>query len=69
MFKQQNINDILKQIAHLDEQAQHQVVQKATELVNRKKKKNIPITSLNGLGANIWKKKDIDAYIKQMRNW
>jgi hypothetical protein len=57
MFKQSDINDILKQVAHLDESAQQEVAQKINALVKRQRKKTIPITRLNGLGSQLWKRK------------
>jgi hypothetical protein len=69
MFKQADINDILKQVAHLDESAQQEVAQKINALVNKQKGKAIPITTLNGLGAKIWKRKNVVAYIEELRNW
>ncbi len=69
MFKQADINDILKQVAHLDENAQQEVAQKINALVKRQKTKTIPITNPNELGAKIWKRKNVAAYIEELRNW
>jgi hypothetical protein len=68
-----NINDILSQVRQLDKQDQLTLLQRMAYLLKRSEtKKNTPtrLTSLTGLGSDIWKSADeIDKYIDEERQW
>lgn len=68
-----NINDILSQVKQLDKEDQLTLLQRMAYLLKRgetKKTTSIHLTSLSGLGSEIWKNVDsIDKYIDEERQW
>ena len=68
-----NINDILSQVKQLDKEDQLTLLQRMAYLLKRREvKKTTPtqLTSLSGLGSEIWKSADsIDKYIDEERQW
>jgi hypothetical protein len=68
-----NINDILSQVKQLDKEDQLTLLQRMAYLLKRretKKTTSIRLTSLAGLGSDIWKSADeIDNYIDEERQW
>jgi hypothetical protein len=68
-----NINDILSQVKLLDKEEQLTLLQRMASLLKRGEMKKITsshLTSLSGLGSEIWKNQDsIDKYIDEERQW
>jgi hypothetical protein len=66
-----NINDILLQVERLDKQAQQSLFEKLKLIIRKseQKKSKIKLSSISGLGASMWSKTDVDAYIDQERQW
>ncbi len=68
-----NINNILSQVKQLDKADQLTHLQRMAYLLKRKETKkatSIRLTSLSGLGSEIWKSaSDIDNYIDEERQW
>ncbi|MFS2189316.1 hypothetical protein ACCC92_21740 [Mucilaginibacter sp. Mucisp84] len=66
-----NINEILLQVERLDKQAQQSLFEKLALMIRKpeQKKGKIRLSSISGLGASLWSKTDIDAYIDQERQW
>ena len=68
-----NINDILSQVKQLDKEDQLTLLQRMAYLLKRREaKKTTPtqLTSLSGLGSEIWKSANsIDKYIDEERQW
>lgn len=68
-----NINNILSQVKQLDKADQLTLLQRVAYLLKRKETKkatSIRLTSLSGLGSEIWKSaSDIDNYIDEERQW
>lgn len=68
-----NINDILSQVKQLDKEDQLTLLQRMAYLLKSGEAKNstsMRLTSLSGLGREIWESKDnIDAYIDEERQW
>ena len=68
-----NINDILAQVKQLDKEDQLTLLQRMAYLLKRgEAKKTISnrLTSLSGLGSEIWSSVDsIDKYIDEERQW
>jgi hypothetical protein len=68
-----NINDILTQVKQLEKADQLTLLQRMAYLLKRgeaKKTTSIRLTSLSGLGSEIWKSVDsIDKYIDEERQW
>jgi hypothetical protein len=67
-----NINDILSQVKQLDKEDQLTLLQRMAYLLKRKETgtKSAPLTSLSGMGSEIWKSVDsIDRYIDEERQW
>jgi hypothetical protein len=68
-----NINDILSQVKQLDKEDQLTLLQRLASLLKRteaSKVSSIRLTSLSGLGSEIWKStNDIDSYIDEERQW
>lgn len=69
-----NINDILSQVKQLDKEDQLTLLQRIASLLKRtqttKPTSSAQLTSLAGLGSEIWKSADdIDRYIDGERQW
>lgn len=68
-----NINDILSQVKQLDKEDQLTLLQRMAYLLKRreiKKTTSARLTSLTGLGSDIWKSADeINKYIDEERQW
>jgi hypothetical protein len=68
-----NINDILSQVKQLDKEDQLTLLQRLASLLKRAeaaKTTSVRLTSLSGLGSEIWKSKDdVDIYIDGERQW
>jgi hypothetical protein len=68
-----NINDILSQVKQLDKEDQLTLLQRMAYLLKRretKKATSTRLTSLSGVGSEIWKSTDeIDKYIDEERQW
>lgn len=68
-----NINEILSKIKQLDKEDQLTLLQRMLYLLKRgesKKAASLRLTSLSGLGSEIWKSTDsIDKYIDEERQW
>jgi hypothetical protein len=68
-----NINDILSQVKQLDKEDQLTLLQRMAYLLKSreiKKASSIRLSSLNGLGSNIWNSADdINKYIDEERQW
>ena len=68
-----NINDILSQVKQLDKEAQLTLLQRLASLLKKnesKKASSMRLTSLAGLGSDIWKSTtEIDNYIDGERQW
>lgn len=68
-----NINDILSQVKQLDKEDQLTLLQRMAYLLKRRETKKTtsnPLTSISGLGSEIWKSADeIDKYIDEERQW
>ncbi len=69
-----NINDILSQVKQLDKEDQLTLLQRIASLLKRtqtaKPTSSVRLTSLSGLGSEIWKSADdIDTYMDGERQW
>ena len=68
-----NINEILSQVKQLDKEDQLTLLQRMAYLLKSSEAKENTyqsITSLSGLGSELWGSKDrIDAYIDEERQW
>lgn len=69
----ENIDNILLEVKKLDKKEQINLLKRLLKLV---KKTEVPdkgalvhLTSLSGLGSDIWRNTDIDSYIKNERQW
>lgn len=71
MAKALNIHSILVQIEKLDDNQKLSIIERLIEMLKekKKKKKTVKITDLKGLGADVWKKINIDNYIENERQW
>jgi hypothetical protein len=64
-----NINQIIDQIEKLDYNSKMNILSKLVNLLKREGKVVQPssITSLKGLGKNVWQKIDTDYYVSEER--
>ena len=67
------VNDILYQVKQLDKEDQLTLLQRMAHLLKggeTEKPASIRLTSLSGLGSEIWKSVDsINKYIDEQRQW
>lgn len=67
-----NINDILSRVKKMDKTQQNSLLQKLKLLLeNTESNKDVShrLTSLTGLGSDLWKNLDIDKYVEEERQW
>ncbi len=67
-----NINDIITQVRKLDKEDQITLLQRLVLLLKRTemtKEAAVRLSSLSGLGSEMWKNTDIDNYIDEERQW
>jgi hypothetical protein len=65
------VNDILSQVTQLDKQEQLNLLERLALLVRKKESKTntAKLSSISGIGSEIWANKDIDKYIESEREW
>ncbi|MGN6248084.1 MAG: hypothetical protein ACTHNG_06990 [Ginsengibacter sp.] len=68
-----NLNEILSQVEQLDKEDQLTLLKRMAHLLKKResgKKSSVRLTSLSGVGSEIWKSTDeIDKYIDEERQW
>ncbi len=67
-----NINDILSQVKRLDKEERLNLLQRLVLLLRKTeiaKTSSLRLTSLSGLGSEIWRNANIDKYIDEERQW
>jgi hypothetical protein len=68
-----NIDNIILEAEKLDKKDQINLLKKLLELVKKtevlNKSTSVSLTSLSGLGSDIWINTDIDSYIENERQW
>lgn len=69
----ENIDNIIFEVKKLDKKDQVNLLKKLLELVKKTEVPNkgalVSLTSLSGLGSDIWRNTDIDSYIENERQW
>jgi len=66
----QHIDSILAEVKHLNKQEQLTLLEKLVAIIRREKKvSEVKLSSISGVGADIWKGVDIDRYIETAREW
>lgn len=66
-----SIGSILSQIKQLNHSDRINILEKVVSLIKKEsvKKEGVTLSSISGLGAEIWKETDIDKYIEKERQW
>jgi hypothetical protein len=67
-----NINDILSQVKRLDKEEPLNLLQRLVRLLRKTeiaKTSSLRLTSLSGLGSEVWRNANIDKYIDEERQW
>lgn len=66
-----SIGDILSQIKQLNHSEKINILEKVVSLIKNEsvEKERISLSSISGLGSEIWKVIDIDKYIENERQW
>ncbi|MFZ1677652.1 MAG: hypothetical protein WBP41_18645 [Saprospiraceae bacterium] len=67
-----NVNDILSKVKTLNIEEQLSLLERLVLLVKKTHKTSTPLiklTSLGGLGSELWKNTDIDKYLDEERKW
>ena len=65
-----NINNILTEVKYLNREDQLSLLEKLVAII--RKKQDVPgvkLSSISGIGAEIWRGIDIDKYIETEREW
>ena len=65
------ISDILSQIKQLNHLDRINILEKVVSLIKKEslEEKRVSLSSIGGLGSEIWKETDIDKYIENERQW
>jgi hypothetical protein len=66
-----NVQDILTQIKRLDKSEQFSLLERLVSLVRKSDEPSnaIKLSSISGLGSEVWQNTNIDQYIEQERQW
>lgn len=66
-----NIDTILNQVRQLDYMDRINLLEKVISLIKNENvvKDQVKLTSISGLGSEIWKDMDIDKYVENERQW
>jgi len=66
-----NVQDILNQIKRLDKSEQFSLLERLVSLVRKSDEPSntIKLSSISGLGSEVWQNSNIDQYIEQERQW
>lgn len=66
-----NIQVILSQVRKLDKEAQMTLLEKIRAYARKESQavKQSKLSSISGVGADLWKYTDIDDYVEQERQW
>jgi hypothetical protein len=66
-----NLNNILSEVKKLGKDEQLSLLEKLAQLIRSegKKKSSAKISSISGVGSEIWKGVNIDEYLEQERQW
>jgi len=66
-----SIGSILSQIKQLNHSDRINILEKVVSLIKKEsvEKKRVSLSSISGLGSEIWKGTDIDNYIENERQW
>lgn len=65
------VNDILSQVRQLDKQEQKNLLERLVLLISKKESDTNPVklSSISGIGSEIWSNIDIDKYVESEREW
>jgi hypothetical protein len=66
-----NVNEIYSQVRQLDKEQQLTLLERLVLLIRKKEQKSdaVTLSSISGLGADLWKGVDIDKFIDEERQW
>lgn len=66
-----NIDTILSQVRQLDYTDRINLLERVISLIKKENvvKEQVKLTSISGLGSEIWKDMDIDKYVENERQW
>lgn len=65
------LKEILQQVQKLDRGEQLTLLEKLVGIIKKKEKTSSPVklSSIAGIGAELWKDIDIDKYVENERQW
>ncbi len=66
-----NINEIYAQVKQLDKEQQLTLLERLVLLIRKKERQSDPVrlSSISGIGAELWKDVDINKFIDEERQW
>ena len=66
----QHIDSILAEVKHLNKEEQLTLLEKLVAIIRREQKvSGVKLSSISGVGSEIWRGVDIDKYIETEREW
>jgi hypothetical protein len=65
------VNHILSEVKQLDKEDQLNLLERLVLLIRKKENiaKDVKLSSISGIGSEIWSNMDIDKYIESEREW
>ena len=65
------VNEILSEVKQLDKEEQINLLERLVLLIRRKQStsNDSKLSSITGIGSDIWSNMDIDKYIESEREW
>ncbi len=65
----QHIESILSEVEHLNSEEQLTLLEKLVAIIRKQKASDVKLSSISGVGAEIWRGMDINKYIETEREW
>lgn len=72
MGTSENVKDILSKVKSLNKEEQLSLLERLVLLVKKTERTStsiLKLTSLGGLGSELWKNIDVDEYLNEERKW
>lgn len=69
-YQMQTIDNILSEVKTLNKEEQLNLLERLVAIIRKEQSPhNMKLSSISGLGSEIWQGEDIDKYIEKEREW
>jgi len=64
-----SVNNIISEVKHLNKEEQQNLLERLVAIIRKKDIPSLKLSSISGIGSEIWKDVDIDKYIEDERQY